>query len=159
MIAFSDSDWAADRETRISVSGFIIYLNGVAISWKSRAQKGVTLSSSEAEFVALSEAVKEIRFIFQVLRSMGIKVKTPIVVRADNVGAMFMAKNTSISDRTKHVDIRYHFIREFVDQEFIKIVFVSTKENVADIFTKNLPKELFDRHSNNMIEEKKGRRI
>ena len=159
MIAFSDSDWAADRETRISVSGFIIYLNGVAISWKSRAQKGVTLSSSEAEFVALSEAVKEIRFIFQVLRSMGIKVKTPIVVRADNVGAMFMAKNTSISDRTKHVDIRYHFIREFVDQEFIKIVFVSTKENVADIFTKNLPKELFDRHSNNMIEEKMGRRI
>ena len=159
MIAFSDSDWAADRETRISVSGFIIYLNGVAISWKSRAQKGVTLSSSEAEFVALSEAVKEIRFIFQVLRSMGIEVKTPIVVRADNVGAMFMAKNTSISDRTKHVDIRYHFIREFIDQEFIKIVFVSTKENVADIFTKNLPKELFERHSNNMIEEKKGRRI
>jgi hypothetical protein len=84
IIVYSDSDYAGDSEMRISVTGFVVYLLGVAISWKSKAQKSVTLSSSEPEFVALSETAKEIKFIVQVLLSLGIPVKFPIVVQLDN---------------------------------------------------------------------------
>jgi hypothetical protein len=87
-----------------------VYLLGVPICWRSKAQKGVTLSSSDAEYVAMSEAVKEIRFIFFLLRSMFIKVNLPIMVRWDNVGAIFMAENLSSGVCTRHVDTRYHFV-------------------------------------------------
>jgi hypothetical protein len=154
LIAFCDSDFASDRETRISITGFILYLLGVPISWKSKAQKGVTLSSSEAEYVALSEAAKEIKFVYQILRSMGVNVKLPIIVRVDNIGAIFMSENIAISDKSKHVDIRYRFVNEFVQDKFLRIIFVRTADNDADIFTKNLPGELFKKHARKMITEK-----
>ena len=119
MTVYTDSDYAGDRETRKSVTGFIIYLRGVPVSWKSRGQKSVTLSSTEAEFVAMSEAAKEIKFIVQVLESMKQTVEFPIVVRVDNVGAIGLANNLSTSQRTKHIDVRYHFVREFVEEKFI----------------------------------------
>ena len=75
IVAFSDSDYAGDKETRISVAGFILYLMGVPISWRSKGEKSVTLSSSEAEYVALSEAAKEVKYVYQVLARMGIQVK------------------------------------------------------------------------------------
>ena len=105
MVGFSDSDWAGDKDTRLSISGFVIFILGVPISFRSKQQKSVALSSSEAEYVAMSEAAKEIKFVYQILISMGLKVKTPIIVRVDNVGAMFMSENTSTSQRTRHVDI------------------------------------------------------
>ena len=154
IIAFSDSDFGGDKETRISIAGFILYLMDVPISWRSKGQKSVTLSSSEAEYVALSEATKEIKFVYQLLVGIGIKVKLPIIVRVDNLGAMFMSENVSVSQRTKHVDIRYRFVQEFVLDGFIKVVFVKTADNDADIFTKNLGGELHDRHSRKMIIEK-----
>jgi hypothetical protein len=86
-----DSGWAGDSETRISVAGFILYLMNVPVCWQSKSQKGVTLSSTEAEYVAMSEAVKEVKFIYYLLRDIGIEVKLPIIVKTDNVGAMFMA--------------------------------------------------------------------
>jgi hypothetical protein len=154
MVAFSDSDYAGDSETRISIAGFILYLLGVPISWKSKGQKGVTLSSSEAEFVALSEAAKEVRFVFQVLRSMGVKVNLPIIVRVDNVGAIFIGNNVTVSQRSKHIDIRYHFVREYVQDGFIRIIFVRTKDNDADIFTKNLSGDLHSRHASKIVGDK-----
>jgi len=147
MTVFSDSDYAGDSETRINVTGFCVFLMGAPISWKSKAQRNVTLSSSEAEFVALSEAAKEIKLIVQVLLSIEIKVELPIIVHVDNVGAIFMAENVSTSPRTKHVDVHYHFVREFVEEGFIKIIFVRTKDNKADIFTKNVVGDLFDKHN------------
>jgi hypothetical protein len=103
LVIYCDSDWAGDKDTRISVAGFIVYLMGGPISWKSKAQGGVTLSSSEAEFVALSEAEKEIEFVVQVLISIGIPVRLPVICRVDNIGAIFMAENVSTSQRTKHI--------------------------------------------------------
>jgi Reverse transcriptase (RNA-dependent DNA polymerase) len=81
LVSYCNSNWAGDAETRISVTGIIIYLLGVPICWRSKGQKGVTLSSSDAEYVAISEAVKEIRFIHYLLESVGMTVKLPIVVR------------------------------------------------------------------------------
>jgi len=98
--------------------------------------------------VALSEAAKVIKFfIIQVLLSIGIEVELPVVVCVDNVGAIFMAENVSTSPRIKHVDVCYHFVREFVGEDFIKIIFIRTKDNRADIFTKNVVGDLFDKHS------------
>jgi len=77
---FTDSDYARDSNTRISISGFCIFLLGVPICWKSKSQQSVTLSSSKAEFVALLEAAKEIKFIMQVLRDIGVLVKLPVIV-------------------------------------------------------------------------------
>ena len=130
---------------------FCDYLCGVPVSWKSRGQKSVTLSSTEAEFVALSEAAKEIKFIVQVMESMGLQVELPIVVRADNVGAIGLSKNLSTSQRTKHINVRYNFVREFVEDEFIKIIFVRSEENHADIFTKNVNREVFEKHVENFV--------
>jgi hypothetical protein len=151
LVMYTDSDYAGDKDCRISVTGYILYLCEVAISWKSKGQKSVTLSSSEAEFVALSEAAKEIKFVAQILMSMGIPVKLPIVVRVDNIGAIFMAENVTTSTRTRHVDVRYHFVREFVEDGFIRIIFVRTTENKADIFTKNVTGELYDTHTKSFL--------
>ncbi len=154
IVVFSDSDFAGDKETRISISGFVLYLMGVPISWRSKGMRSVTLSSSEAEYVALSEAVKEIKFVYQLLVMMGIPVKLPIIVHVDNVGAIFMSENVSVSQRTKHVDVRYRFVQEFVVDGFIKVVFVKSEDNDADLFTKNLGGELHGKHSSKMVENK-----
>jgi hypothetical protein len=154
MIAYSDSDYAGEKETRISVAGFILYIMGVPISWKSKGMKMVTLLSSEAEYVALSEAAKEVKFIYQLLESIGIRVSLPIVIRVDNIGAIFLSENVAVSQRTKHIDVRYRFVQEFVLDEFIKVEFVSTADNDADIFTKNLSNDLFHRHSSKMVGNK-----
>jgi len=153
---FTDSDYAGDVETRVSVTGFCIFLLGVPISWRSKSQRSVTLSSSKAEFGALSEAAKKVKFIVQIMQSIGIEVKLPVIVRVDNVGAIFMAENLTTSQRTKHVDIRYHFVREFVEDGFIRIIFVRTTENTADIFTKNVSGPLHEKHSGEFIGTKES---
>jgi hypothetical protein len=146
MVAYTDSDYAGDKDNRISVGGFIIFLLGVPIMWRSKAQRSVSLSSAEAEFCSLSDAAKEIKFVYQILMSMGIAVKLPIIVRVDNVGAIFMTENVSTNSRTKHVDVRYHFVREFVEEGFVKIVFVRSEHNTSDGFTKNVTGDIYDAH-------------
>jgi hypothetical protein len=155
MVAFSDSNFAGNSKTRISIAGFILYLMGcVPISWRLKGEKGVTLSTSEAEFVALSEAAKVVKFVFQVLQSMGVRVTLPIIVKVDNIGTIFIGSNVAVLQRSKHIDVRKHFVREFVHDGFLRILLVCTKENDADIFTKNLPGELHERHATKMVENK-----
>jgi hypothetical protein len=144
----SDSEYAADQETRISVFGWNLYFCGALISWKSKASNSVTLTSTEAECIALSEVTKEIMFVKQVLETMGIGLKLPITVKIDNVGAVYLSNNHSLGQRTKHIDIRRHFVRELVEQGIIKTAFVGTDNNDADIHTKNTPEETFKRHVN-----------
>jgi hypothetical protein len=128
-----------------------MYLLGVPICWRSKAQKGVTLSSNKAEYVAMAEAVKEIRFIYYLLRSIFIEVKLPIIVRCDNVGAIFMAENSSSGVRTRHVDTRYHFVRDHIVDDLIKVVFVKSVENDAYLFTKNVSKDTYTKHFSNFF--------
>jgi len=156
MVIYSDSDYATDPETRLSVSGFVLYLCGVPIVWRTKQQRSVTLSSSEAEYYALSEAAKEVRFIYQLLKEMGFDVELPITVRVDNIGAIFMAENMQVSQRTKHIDTRLRFVNQYVDDGFIKIKFVGTNDNDADLFTKNLGKDAHERHGQKMVEKKGG---
>ena len=143
---YCDSDYAGDKATRKSVSGFVLFFMGVPVMWRSKAQRSVTLSSSEAEYISLSEAAKDIKFVYQLLKAMGLNVKTPIVVRVDNVGAIFMSENISTSSRAKHVDIRHRFVNEMVEDQFLKVIFVKTLENVSDGFTKNVSGDVYDAH-------------
>jgi hypothetical protein len=152
--SYSDSDYCADKETRRSITGFIVYLMDVPISWKSKGQRGVVLSTTEAEYVAISETVREIKFILQVLESMNLDMDYPVTVLVDNVGAIFLANNRTTGERTKHVDIRHHFVREHIEDGIVKIVFVRSKNNDADIFTKNLPGESYERHVEKFTSEK-----
>jgi len=138
LTVFTDSDYAGNSDTRISVTGFCIFLLGVPVSWKSHAQKSVMLSSSKAEFVTLLEATKEVKFIIQVLQLMGVEVELPVIVHVDNVGTMFITENVTMSQCTKHINIRYHYVCEFVVDGFVKIVFVRMRENTADVFMKNV---------------------
>jgi hypothetical protein len=153
---FCDSNWAGDLETRISVTGFIIYLMDVPVCWRSKGQRGVTLSSSEAEYVAILEAVKEIKFIYYLLQGIGIEINLPIVVKTDNIGAMFMVQNASSGVRTRHVDTRYHFVRENLEEGIIEIKFVRSEENQSDIFTKNVNQEIYQKHVKNFLEDSGG---
>jgi hypothetical protein len=150
---FFDIDWAGDPKTRVSVTGFIIYLLNVPICWHSKSQKGVTLSSTEAEYVTTSEAVKELEFVYYLLSNLHIKVNLSIVVKTDNIGAMFMSENASTGFRTRHVDTRYHFVREFIEDGFIKIEFVRSVENDSDLFTKNVNQELYEKHTKKFLED------
>jgi hypothetical protein len=153
---YSDSNWAGDKDNHKSITGFIIFLLGAPILWRSKAQASVALSSTEAEFYALSEAAKEIKLIVQVLISMGIPVKLPVIVRVDNVRAIFMRENVSTSSRTKHTDTRYHFVIEFVEEGFVRIIFVRSEDNISDPFTKNSPGSIYDKHTAAFVAQKKS---
>jgi hypothetical protein len=144
--AYCDSDFAGDPATRRSVTGFAIFFCGVAVAWRSKAQKLVTLSSSEAEYVALTDCVKDVIFIRNLLQTIQWKIDDTIVVHVDNIGAIFIANNFSAEGRTKHIDTRLHFVRDLIDQSIITIKYVRSHDNVADIFTKNVDGATFDRH-------------
>ena len=113
MVCFTDSDYAADPVSQKSVSGYIIYVRGVPLCWCSRQQKCITVSSCEAEWIALSEAVKDIIFLLKVCNSMHIQVQLPVTVHVDNIGAIFLSENVTTSQNTKHIDIHSKFVRQF----------------------------------------------
>ena len=137
--ALSDSDFVSDKETRISVYGYIVYFCGIPIAWRSKGMKSVVLSTTEAEYMALSEVVKELKFIVQLLQTMNIEVELPITVHVDNVGAIWLSNNRTTSDRTKDIDIRTSFVKEYQEDGKIIIKFVKSEGNEADIFTKIQP--------------------
>ena len=101
--------FANDKDIRYSVYGYIVYFCGIPVAWKSKSMKSVVLSTTEEEYVAVSEVVKEIKVLYQMLRSMEIKVPLPIKVQVDNVGAIWYTNNSSVSERTKHVDFKDTF--------------------------------------------------
>ena len=152
--ALSDSDFASDKETRISVFGYIIYFCGIPIAWRSKGMKSVVLSATEAEYMALSEVVKELQFIVQLLETMNIEVELPITVHVDNVGAFWLSNNRTTNDRTKHIDIRTSFVKEYQEDGKIIIKFVKSEENDADIFTNNTTNVIFSNHQKKLVWDK-----
>ncbi|KAG7337993.1 gag-polypeptide of LTR copia-type [Nitzschia inconspicua] len=145
VIAYCDNDFAGDMGNRRSITGFLIYLFGVPISWKSKQQGGVTLSSSEAEYYAISEVSMELKFIKMVMDFLDIDPGGPMKVFVDNIGAIHLANNATSGSRTKHIDTRLHFVRELTqgDDKIIDIEFVRSEENQSDTFTKNTSNETF----------------
>jgi len=140
--AYSDADFVGDKETRIGVTGYVVYFMNIPVCWRSRGQKSVTLSTTEAEYVACSEVVKEVLFILQLLKHLQVKIQLPICVHVDNIGAIFLAENQNSSDSTKQVDTRYHFVQQYIRDGTVLIEFVHSCNNNSDIFTKNTTSEI-----------------
>ena len=152
--ALSDSDFASDKETRINVFGYIIYFCGIPIAWRSKGMKSVVLSTTEAEYMAQSEVVKELKFIAQLLQTMTSGVDFPITVHVDNVGAIWLSNNRTTSDRMKHIDTRTSFIKEYQEDGKIIIKFVKSEENEADIFMKITTNVILHNHQKSSVWDK-----
>ncbi|UYV79131.1 hypothetical protein LAZ67_17001199 [Cordylochernes scorpioides] len=140
ILAFSDSDWANDIDDRRSISGSAVTINGCLVSWRSKKQNCVSLSTMESEYIALAQTTKEILWIAQILENLKCltNASRPITIFCDNRAAIEFSKNNIENNRSKHIDIRYHYIREKVNSGDIHVNYISTNDNLADIFTKGL---------------------
>ena len=137
LIAYSDSDHAADPIKRRSITGYVVKLANASISWTSHAQKTVATSSTEAEYMALSDCARQVMWLKHMFNELGMPMgKIPICT--DNNGAIFMGSNPIQERRIKHIDVRYHYICERVEEGDVEILRVDTNENPSDMFTKPL---------------------
>lgn len=136
LVGYADADWASDAEDRKSVSGYVFTVFGNAVSWSSKKQVTVATSSSEAEYVSLSSAVSEAIWLSGVMADLQLKRPSdPVVIFEDNQGAIGMAKNCE-SKRSKHIDIKHHFIRDHIANGRVAVKYISTENQLADLFTK-----------------------
>ncbi|KAI3619346.1 gag-pol polyprotein [Moniliophthora roreri] len=144
-IAYADSDWATDEDTRVSQTGYLINFACAPVFWVSQKQKSVALSSTEAEYMALSDCARQIKWIINLFSEIEYPIaKLPLL--SDNQGAIFISKNQVTEKRTKHIDIKYHHIRECVAKKKVEVFFIPTNQQPADLMTKNLPWDKFQRH-------------
>ncbi|KAG2759912.1 Retrovirus-related Pol polyprotein from transposon TNT 1-94 [Phytophthora cactorum] len=142
---YSDADWAGDVETRRSTSGYAFMMNSGCISWRSKKQWTVALSSTEAEYMALTEAAQGTIWLKAFLCELGeMKSDDPVKIYEDNQGSIALAKNPEFHKRTKHIDIRYHFVRERVEDGQVVLQYCSTKDMKADLMTKPITAVQFE---------------
>lgn len=142
LIGYTDADYAGCLDTRRSRSGFIYLLNNAPISWCSQRQEIVSLSTTEAEYIALAHGTKDAIWLQRMLSELKIQVER-VRIHVDNQSAIKLASNPEFHKRSKHIDVRYHFIREIVEKGLIEINYVKTHDQRADILTKPLSKERF----------------
>jgi hypothetical protein len=133
----TDSNWASDATDRRSQSRYFVKLAGGLISWTSRAQKTITLSSTEAEYMALSDCSRQVVWMHTLMGELGYNLQ-PIPICGDNQGSIFIASNPVTEKCSKHIDIRYHYVREVINRGLAKIYFIDGDENSTDLLTKNL---------------------
>ena len=137
-----------DPETRRSVSGYATFLNGAPVTAKSKMQDCVTLSVTEAELVAATNCVQDMIYTKKVLESVGLQVELPMILHVvDNKGAKDLVNNWSVGGRTRHMDVRYHFLRKLKESNTVQIQWISTHDNCTDMFTKHLPGPVFNQHT------------
>ena len=146
LIGYTDADYAGDLDDRHSISGNLFLMSGGPVSWFSKKQPIVTLSTAEAEYmyVALSTATQEATWIRQLLSDFHVPLEQATIIMEDNQGAICITRNPVTRTRTKHIDIRYHYIREALARGTINLQYCPTETMVADILTKPLPKARFE---------------
>jgi len=150
-LVYSDSDHGRCRDTRRSVTGFVFYLAGAPICWQSRQQPTVALSSMEAEYMAACATTQEALWLVALLKALGFQQSRPVKIQEDNQSAIAYSKNPTNHKYTKHIDTRYHFVREQVAANVIELQKVPSADNVADVLTKPLAAELHWNHTNAML--------
>ncbi|UYV71448.1 hypothetical protein LAZ67_8003257 [Cordylochernes scorpioides] len=145
---YADADWGGNLVDRKSHTGIVYFLARGPIAWESKKQQTVILSSTESEYIALCEAGKEAVYLRALLDEMGFGelLNGPTVLKTDNQGAQQLARNPVYHARTKHIDIKWHYIRSICSDGLVEVVHTPTQENVADILTKGLPGFLYEKH-------------
>jgi hypothetical protein len=144
LIGYSDADWAGYKINRKSTSGTCQFLGRSLVSWASKKQNSVALSTAEAEYIAAGHCCAQLLWMRQNLRDYGYKL-TKVPLLCDNESAIRMADNPVEHSRTKHIAIRYHFLRDHQQKGDIEIAYINTKEQLADIFTKPLDEQTFNK--------------
>ena len=136
LFGFSDADHAGCPDTRRSHSGYVVKVNGTAVAWISRRQRCVALSSCESEYIAICECAKQIVWMRRLLGELGHPKEEATVILSDNQAAKALTENPIHHDRTKHIDMQYHFTRELIDAGVITVEYIPAVEEQADILTK-----------------------
>jgi transposase InsO family protein len=134
---YADANWGGDKNDRKSTTGYVFIINNGAVSWTSHKQSTVALSTMEAEYMSLSDAAREVFARCQLFWGLNITISTPVIY-SDNQGAIAIAENPTNYQRAKHIDIRYHFVRQAVQNNKIRIEYIPTGEQLADVLTKSL---------------------
>lgn len=151
LVGYSDADYAnSDFDRRRSISGYAFYLGSGVISWSCKFQSIVAQSTAEAEYVAMSAATNEAVYLKTLLQSIGISTVTSIYLNCDNQAAQAIATNPVHHSRTKHIDVKHHSIRYFVEQGDVKIQHCASKDMIADILTKGLPIQGHKKHTRSL---------
>ena len=141
---FCDADWASDSSDRKSVSGYVIIMAGGAVSWSSKKQTSVALSTAEAEYVAATHVAKQALWQRSLFTELDFDIPTTSTIFTDNQAAISISHHPEFHARTKHIDIVYHFLRDLISEGVLNTIYVNTRENLADLFTKGLPRELHE---------------
>ena len=142
---FSDSDWAGCSASRKSTSGQVFRLGDSTISWRSKKQPVIALSSTEAEYVALCEAAQETTWLRRLLHDIGFEQKSPTMVYEDNQGCIALGRNPKDHPRTKHIDVKFHYVRDVIERKKMDVTYCPTGDMVADTLTKSLAKPKFEK--------------
>lgn len=139
LCGYNDADYAGDIETRRSTSGYVFLIGNSIISWGSERQKSVALSTTESEYISAAHAMKELVWLHRLFEILSTNLDKPAFLM-DNQSAIRLVENPEFHKRTKHIDVRYRFIREKYEDGIFDLQFVATDEQAADVMTKALPK-------------------
>ena len=139
---FVDANWARYLDQRRSTSEYVFNLFGGVVSWMSKKQSIVALSTTEAEYMVATHASKEVVWLQRLCSSMGL-VQGAIRIDCDSQSAIFLAKNLAYHSKTKHIDVQYHFVRDMIEDKKVLLVKVDTLKNTADTLTKSVSSEKF----------------
>ena len=142
-VRYSDADWAGDLKDRKSTSGYLFQICGTAVSWRSKKQTCVALSTAEAEYMALASAAQEAIWLQHLVGDLGNKPVDPMVLYEDNQSAICMSKNPQFHGRAKHIGIKFHYIREQVERGAVALKYCPSNDMIADMLTKGLARDQF----------------
>lgn len=152
LYGYSDADWANDPDTRRSITGYCFFLAGGCIIAKSKLQPVIATSTMVAEWIASYFATTEAIWLRKLLKELGFEQKLPTVIYGDNQGAIAISENPESHQRSKHIDVKYRYVRECVEAQSIKMDYINTSDMIADLLTKGLDCSKFEKHRKHLVQ-------